>query len=116
MASSDDEFTTAILGLSMSSALRPSAFQLARRLGELALRLRSDIERPFFGISFAIERWARRQGEMQLNPQRGTRQWGGPEGPGETGLESLPAGETNLEGGADTSLEHAPDGVEQHVV
>src|SRR5690606_34758771 len=82
MASSDDEFTTAIFGLSMSSALRPSAFQLARRLGELALRLRSDIERPFFGISFAIERWARRQGEMQLNPRGGMRQWGGPEGAG----------------------------------
>src|SRR5690349_9259162 len=43
MASSLEEFTTAIFGFSMSSALRPSAFQLARRPGVLAARLRRVI-------------------------------------------------------------------------
>src|SRR5690606_19417559 len=89
IASSDDEFTTAILGLSMSSALRPNAFQLARRLGELALRLRRDIKEPFFEL-FGHNRADALAGT--LGRRCGTRQWVRAEGAGRDGWGgSLPA-------------------------
>lgn len=114
MASSDDEFTTAILGLSMSSALRPNAFQLARRLGELALRLRRVIEEPFF------ELYGRNRADAltgTLGRRCGTRQWVRTEEAERDGVFLCrPGGKRWSEADADTSFAHPADWIEQHAI